>query len=80
MHSLNANYPYYEKFKTLGTNFFIYYGERDNVGAGSNASVQALNTRGIPAQIKTYPGIDHDGAPAAAVTDAFAFFAAHPRK
>jgi dienelactone hydrolase len=78
--SLSANYPYYDALKSQGTPFMIYYGDKDNVGGGSTASVAALKQRGIAADLKVYPGVDHDGGPAAAAADAFDFFVAHPRK
>jgi poly(3-hydroxybutyrate) depolymerase len=78
--SLGATYPYYEKLKGLSTPFFIYYGEKDNVQNGSRVSVQALNDHGVAAELKSFPGADHDGTPSAAVGDAFEFFSKHGRK
>jgi poly(3-hydroxybutyrate) depolymerase len=77
---LSDTYPYYDKLKSLTTPFFIYYGEKDTVGPGSQASVQTLKDHGLAAILKSYPNVDHDGGPAAGADDAFDFFDANPRK
>lgn len=75
------NYPY-DRLKSFNTPVMIYFGDQDTAGVKNNspAFVNAMKEHGIDAQLKVYPGVNHDGGPAAAVGDAFDFFAAHPRK
>jgi dienelactone hydrolase len=77
----SADYPF-DKLKSLSIPVMIYFGDQDTTGVKNNspAFVTAMKEHGIDAQLKVYPGVNHDGGPAAAVGDAFEFFSSHPRK
>lgn len=74
-------YPF-DRLKQFNIPMFIFFGDQDSATVKNNspAFVDALKAKGIEAQLKIYPGINHDGAPGAAVADAFKFFSEHPRK
>lgn len=74
-------YPF-DRLKQFNVPMFVYFGDQDSAGVKNNspAFVEAFKAKGIEAQLKIYPGINHDGAPGAAVADAFKFFNEHPRK
>jgi dienelactone hydrolase len=77
----NADYPF-DRLKNHDIPVFIFCGDQDSAGVRNNSStfMNAMKERGIDAQVKVYPGVNHDGGPAAGVADAFDFFAARPRK